>query len=96
MRWVIGTAWFIGIGSILQTLADQYAINYSEGERCPDRWICWGKCIPLSGKPEHTFSYLLIRLPFSVWERDWYSQNRYRWYWRAWLRFNGKWRQTLV
>lgn len=94
LQWVKWVAVFLGVGSVIQLFLDKYAVDYEEGEMAPNRWVCWGTCRPLSGLPEHTFRYVLIKLPSWNWEQSW--EGDWRWYQRALWQFAGKWRMTRV
>lgn len=101
MHWLWSVACFLGIGSILQELANECAIDYTEGEMVPHRrWITWGMCYSLGRNPAYDFRYVLICLPSWRWEQDIWGRfndaDGWRWYQRAFLRFNGHWRETMV
>jgi hypothetical protein len=77
--------------SLVSNWIKRHALDVEEGSEIPMRWIAWGKCIPITRNPAHTFSYFVMRLPSYTWERVWWMRDRYEWRQRAVSYFNGKW-----
>lgn len=68
-------------------------IDCIEGGGFPKRWLCWGTCRAIGGLGPD-FRYFVLRLPSYESMLDY--ANRWRWFQRAVLCFNGNWTMIYV